>query len=232
MSDAAGTVQGPHRNARIATAGRPLDGARAAMLLVHGRGATAENILGLAHELDRPQFAYLAPEAVGQTWYPHSFLAPLEHNEPYLESALALLGAVVNQITDAGIPWERLLLAGFSQGACLTVEFAARNARRYGGVAALTGGLIGPDGTPRDYPGSLDGTPVFLGTSDPDPHVPPARVEECAAVLERMDAQVTTRVYPGMGHTINTDELTHIRALMDDILGDGNSVDPTGARDQ
>jgi predicted esterase len=210
---------------RVVTAGRPLSEARAVMILVHGRGASAESILGLAGELDRPAFAYLAPQAAGHTWYPYSFLAPLEQNEPHLSSALALLGSVVDQAAEAGIPPERLMLAGFSQGACLTVEFAARNARRYGGVAALTGGLIGPDGTSRECPGSFHGTPIFLGSSDPDPHVPRSRVEESARVLEGMGARVTTRIYPAMGHTINEDELGHVRALMDDVLEGGTDTE-------
>src|SRR5690606_861382 len=153
------------------------------MILAHGRGASAENILGLTRQLPVDGFAFLAPDAAGHTWYPYSFLVPLEQNEPYLSSALSLLGSVVDRVLDAGIAPERLILLGFSQGACLSLEFAARNARRYGGVAALTGGLIGADDTPRDYPGSLDGTPVFIGSSDPDPHVPVQRVSESERVL-------------------------------------------------
>jgi predicted esterase len=218
MSEPAPTGRDPHRGQRVATAGRPLDGAGAAMILVHGRGATAESILQLARELDRPDFAYLAPQAAGHTWYPHSFLAPIEENQPWLSSALGLLASAVERVLGAGIPVERLLLLGFSQGACLTLEFTARHARRYGGVAGLTGGLIGPDGTPRDYPGSLAATPVFLGASDPDPHVPRARVEETADVLAGMGARVTTRLYPGMPHTVNQDELDHVRAMMDAVL--------------
>lgn len=209
----------PHREAPVVTAGRSLQEARAAMILVHGRGASAQNMLGLAHELYHPDFAYLAPQAAGHTWYPYSFLAPLEQNEPFLSSALALLDSVVDQVSAAGIPSERLMIVGFSQGACLAVEFAARRPRRYGGIVAFTGGLIGPDDTPRDYPGSLEGTPVFLGTSDPDPHVPRARVEESARVLEGMGARVTLRIYPGMGHTINDEELDYARAMMHAVAG-------------
>lgn len=209
--------QDPHRGQRIVTAGRALEEASAAMILVHGRGASAEGILQLAEELHRPDFAYLAPQAAGHTWYPYSFLAPLEQNEPHLGSALRLLASTVGRVAEAGIPTERLLLLGFSQGACLTLEFTARNPRRYGGVAALTGGLIGPDDTPRAYPGTLDGTPVFLGTSDPDPHVPRGRAEESAQVLERMGARVELRIYPGMPHSINEDELERVRALMDGV---------------
>jgi predicted esterase len=207
----------PHRGQPAVAAGRPLERAEAAMILLHGRGASAEDILHLAAELERPDFAYLAPQAAGHTWYPYSFLAPLEQNEPYLSSALRLVGATVDRVLAAGIPSERLLLLGFSQGACLALEFTARNPRHYGGVAALTGGLIGPDGTPRDYPGSLAGTDVFLGTADPDPHVPRSRVEESARVLERMGARVTVRIYPGMGHTVNQDELDHVRSMMERV---------------
>jgi predicted esterase len=158
--------------------------------------------------------AYLAPQAAGNTWYPYSFLAPLEHNEPGLSSGLAVLADRLAQLGDAGIPPERTLILGFSQGACLAVEFAARHARRYGGVIGLSGGLIGPDGTPRDYAGSLDGTPVFLGCSDIDPHIPLARVEHSADVLALLGADVTTRLYPGMGHTINQDEIAFVRDLV------------------
>jgi len=188
------------------------------MILLHGRGATAESILQLAVELDHPEFAFLAPQAAGNTWYPYSFLAPIEQNEPFLGSALGLLGAVIERVMREGISPDRLMLLGFSQGACLTLEFAARNPRRYAGVVALTGGLIGPDGTPRGYAGTLNGTPVFIGTSDPDMHVPVARVKESARVLERMGAHVTTRVYPDMGHTVNADEIEHVRDMMEHVL--------------
>ncbi|MGH2542939.1 MAG: alpha/beta hydrolase, partial [Ardenticatenaceae bacterium] len=151
----------------------------------------------------------------GNTWYPNSFLAPIPSNEPWLSSALTLLGAVVRQVEAAGIPAERVLLLGFSQGACLTLEFLARHARRYGGVIGLSGGLIGPDGTPRDYAGSLDGTPIFLGCSDRDFHIPAARVHHTAGVLQRMGAHVTKRLYPNMGHTINEDELEAARRMME-----------------
>lgn len=218
MSQSISAAQDPHRGRPIVAAGRPLDEAGAAMILVHGRGGSAESMLQLAQALGRDDVAYLAPRAAGNTWYPYSFLAPVEQNEPYLSSALRLLASGVEVVLAAGIPAERLLLLGFSQGACLTLEFVARNPRRYGGVAGLTGGLIGPDGTPRDYPGSLEGTPVFLGTSDPDPHVPVTRVEESARVLEGMGAQVEVRVYQGMPHTVNEDELEQVRALIDRVL--------------
>lgn len=221
----------PHACQPVLTAGAPLAGAPAAVVMVHGRGASAEDILALAEELGHPEFAYLAPQAAGHTWYPNTFLAPLPSNEPFLTSALGVLGALIARIGAAGIPPERTVLIGFSQGACLASEFAARNARRYGGVVALSGGLIGPDGTPRDYPGSLAGTPVFLGCSDIDPHIPAARVTESAAVLRRLGGGVTDRLYPGMGHTVNRDEIAFVRGLLDALAGgdaDGPARRPVG----
>src|SRR3989441_9480839 len=184
------------------------------MVMVHGRGASAESILDLAVELHQPGLAYLAPQAAGDTWYPYSFLVPLARNEPGLSSGLAAIANVLAQVAQAGIPLERTMLLGFSQGACLALEFVARNARRYGGVAGLSGGLIGPDGTPRDYPGSLAGTPVFLGCSDVDPHVPKERVQQSAEVLQRLGGNVTARLYPSMGHTVNRDELRFVQTMM------------------
>ncbi|HLJ62075.1 MAG TPA: phospholipase [bacterium] len=195
-------------------AGESLSAARAAMVMVHGRGATAESILTLADALNQDGFAYMAPQAAGGTWYPNSFLAPIASNEPWLTSALAVVGNVCDRVTASGLTPERTILLGFSQGACLVLEFAARRARRYGGVVGLSGGLIGPDGTPRDYPGSLDGTPVFLGCSDADAHIPKARVLHTAAVLRRLGGSVADRLYPGMGHTVNEDELEVARGMM------------------
>jgi len=189
------------------------------MVMVHGRGATAESILELARELRHPELAYVAPQADGYTWYPYSFLAPLERNEPYLSSGLARLGEVLELLRSAGIPPQRTILLGFSQGACLALEFAARNAHRYGGVVGLSGGLIGPPDTPRSYEGAFAGTPVFLGCSDRDPHVPRERVDETAEVLRRMGAAVTERIYPALGHTVNEDELEHVRAMAAGVLG-------------
>src|SRR6185312_1941177 len=196
-------------------AGPPVAEAAAAMVMVHGRGATAESILTLADEFGRDDFAYLAPQAAGYSWYPYGFMAPMPQNEPGLSSGLARIG----ELEAEGMPAERIVLLGFSQGACLSLEFAARNARRYGAILGLSGGLIGPPGTPRDYPGSLAGTPVFLGCSDRDPHIPKGRVDESAAVLKTMGAEVTERIYPAMGHTVNEDELSFVRQLLDGILG-------------
>jgi predicted esterase len=184
------------------------------MILVHGRGATAESILELASLLPQAGMASLAPQAVHNSWYPYSFMYPTEQNEPYLTSALARLGELVAEVEAAGIPAEKLVLAGFSQGACLAAEFAARNARRYGGLLLFSGGLIGPPGTPRDYAGSLDGTPVFIGCSDADFHIPLERVQETTATLRRMGAAVTEKIYPGLGHTIIGDEIEQARRLL------------------
>jgi predicted esterase len=217
------TIDGPHQKEAIVAAGLPLSEAAAALVMVHGRGATAESILTLAEEFRRPDFAYLAPQAAGSTWYPYSFLAPMHQNEPGLSSGLARIGEVLARIEAAGIPPERTILLGFSQGACLTLEHAARNPRRYGGVVGLSGGLIGPPGTPRHYKGSFAGTPVFLGCSDRDPHIPLERVTETAEVLSEMGAAVTKRIYPAMGHTVNEDELDFVRRLMADVAALGNS---------
>jgi predicted esterase len=220
-------IQGPHQGQPLLLTGRSLEVAKAVIVMIHGRGATAESILSLADELAHPDFAYLAPQAAGNTWYPNRFMAPIASNEPYLSSALATINEVMARLSEAGIPPEDTILLGFSQGACLALEYAARNARRYGSVVGLSGGLIGPDpaepgasgGTPRDYPGSLDGTPVFLGCSDVDFHIPKERVLHSADVLQRLGGDVTTRLYPDMGHTINQDELDAVRQMMVSIAG-------------
>ena len=202
---------------RTLTTGVALRKARGAVVLLHGRGGTAEDILSLSYPLAEPTFAYIAPQAPGNTWYPLSFLAPIADNEPALTRALATVDAVVGAVTQAGVPAERVLLLGFSQGGCLALEYAARNARRYGGVAGLSSGLIGPPGTPRDYPGSLAGTPVFLGCSDMDAHIPEWRVRESTQVLRGLGAEVTERIYPGMGHLISDDEIAHVQSLVKGI---------------
>jgi len=197
---------------RVVEAGEPLSSARAAMILLHGRGATAEDIMTIASEVLAPGWAYCAPQAAGGAWYPNPFTAPIESNEPYLSAALDMISNLVER-AEAQVPAHRMVLVGFSQGACLALEWAARHARRYGAIAGLSGGLIGPDGTPRDYPGDFDGTPVFLGCSDVDPYIGKIRVEEAAQVCDRMGAAVDIRLYPGMGHMVNEDEIAALRDL-------------------
>jgi predicted esterase len=205
----------PHHGQPVLTAGEPLESTRAAMVMIHGRGASAESILELTREFDAPGLAYLAPQAANGSWYPNRFLDPIESNEPWLSSALAFVERTLDRVIAAGIPAGRVMLLGFSQGACLALEFAARHARRYAGLVGLSGGLIGPDGTPRDYVGSLDGTPVFLGCSDVDPHIPKTRVEHSANVLRQLGGEVTMRLYPGLGHTVNPDEIKFVRRLIE-----------------
>jgi predicted esterase len=204
------------KDARVLSAGERLHNAKAAALLVHGRGASAEDILFSTQPLLEPGWTFLAPQAPEGAWYPYPFTAPLEQNEPWLSSALQVLSGLL-AMTREHVPIERTLLLGFSQGACLTLEYVARNARRYGAVVGWSGGLIGPDGTPRDYAGSLDGTPGFLGCSDVDPYIAVHRVTEAAAVLTRLGGEVDTRIYPEMGHEVNADELARVRELMQAI---------------
>jgi len=209
------TSKGPHQGRPVAAAGEALDSAGAAMIMIHGRGATAESILTLADEFGRPGFAYLAPQAAGNTWYPNRFTAPISSNEPGLSSGLAVVADLLARLEKAGLAPAQTMLLGFSQGACLALEFAARNARRYGGLVGLSGGLIGPDGTPRDYAGSLAGTPIFLGCSDVDFHIPKERVHHTTEVLRQLGGEVTERLYPGMGHTVNQDEIDFVGEMMD-----------------
>ena len=201
--------------ADVAAAGTPRPRMRrAAAVLLHGRGADAEDMLALSQKFGQQDIMYRAPQAPGHSWYPYSFLAPLEQNEPHLSDALAIVGAELAQLAREGFAPERVALIGFSQGGCLTLEYVARNAKRFGAVAGLSAGLIGPPGTPRDYAGSLAGTPVFLGCSDIDSHVPLWRVQESRDVLTRLGAGVTERIYPGMGHTVNADEIAHVSRLL------------------
>lgn len=209
------SIAGPHNGAEVLTAGTPFAEARGALILVHGRGATAEGMLDLARHFRADRFALVAPQANGNAWYPFPFLVPIAQNQPHLDSALALLGALTDQVATLGIPRDRQVLLGFSQGACLAQEFAARSGKRWGGVVGLSGGLIGPPGTPRDYPAGFAGTPVILGCSDVDPHIPEERVHESAQVFEGLGGNVTKRIYPGMAHTINEEEV----ALVRDLLG-------------
>jgi phospholipase/carboxylesterase len=195
-----------HKKAVIA-AGKKLSGASKVLIMIHGRGASAQDILSVADYLAVNGFALLAPQATNNTWYPYSFLAKPSENEPWLSSAIALIGEVVEDVHKAGVSNEHIFLLGFSQGACLALEFAARNASGYGGIVAFTGGLIGDKIYKENYQGDFGGTPVFIGSSDPDPHVPVARVEETAVILEGMHARLTKKIYKNMGHTINQDEI-------------------------
>ena len=205
----------PHGDApivRLAPAGAtPARG----VIMVHGRGASAESITTLAPSLGLEDAVILAPQASNSTWYPYSFLEPMDRNEPGISSGLALLDRLVRQLEEEHIPLGCIALLGFSQGACLSLEFAVRHPRRYGAIIGFSGGLIGPPGTARSYAGTLVGTPVFVGCSDVDPHIPAERVRETSAVLKRMGAAVDMRLYPGMPHTVNDDELTAARALLD-----------------
>ncbi len=207
-------MTGPHQSQQTLTAGAPLEEADAAVILVHGRGATAQSILGMAAEFEYSSIAYLAPQAANRTWYPQSFLAPVERNEPGRSSGLQVISKLVSQANNAGIPTEHILVLGFSQGACLASEFLARNPTRYGGLAALSGGLIGEQIDQESFDGSLEGTPAFFGCSDSDPHIPEKRVHESAAVYKQLGATVTKRLYPGMGHGINEDELSFVDEMI------------------
>jgi phospholipase/carboxylesterase len=204
----------PHLNQPVLKGGASLKEAAGAVILLHGRGATAEDILGLEREFRRPDLAYLAPQAAEHTWYPNSFLAPIDKNEPWLTSALDKVRTIVDEIALAGISHDKIVLAGFSQGACLASEFVARSGVQYGGLIAFTGGLIGPLGTELRYSGKLKGMPVFLGSGDPDAHVPWQRVQESGAIFSEMGGEVTIRRYPGMGHTINQEEILEARRVL------------------
>ena len=199
---------------QIITAGRPLEEAERALIMVHGRGSSADDILSLAKYLHTSDCALIAPQATNHMWYPYTFLAPPAENEPWLGSAIDLLKSIRDDLSAAGFSTDRMYWLGFSQGACRTLEFVTRYATRYGGVVAFTGGLIGNKVYRENYSGHFAGTPVFLGTSDPDPHVPLQRVEETAAVLTEMGAAVTKKVYKHMGHSINQDEIDTVNILV------------------
>ncbi len=198
----------------IQTAGKPLKEADKVLILLHGRGASSGDILSLVPHLQVQDFALLAPQATNHTWYPYSFMAKTEENEPWLSSALDLVDGIVGEITGEGIEKERIHFLGFSQGACLTLEYTCRHATRYGGVVALTGGLIGDRIVRNNYPGDLNGTPVFIGTGNPDPHVPLERVHETVQVLKEMNARVALEVYDGRPHTVSQDEIDRANELI------------------
>jgi predicted esterase len=207
-------VSDPHRDQPLLTLGAKLTQATAAVILLHGRGASAEDILGLTTEMYDERFAYFAPQAAGHSWYPNSFLAPLEKNEPWLSSALAKVGAIVQQAVSAGVSRDRIFLCGFSQGACLSSEFVARNPTRYGGLIAFTGGLIGPPDADLHHEGDLGGMPALFSSGDPDPHVPWSRVLESAEQFTAMGAEVKMQRYPGRPHTVLPQEIKSARDLI------------------
>jgi len=207
----------PHGGQPVLRAGTPLDGARAAVIMIHGRGAGPANILDLVPRIGHEGVAYLAPAASDGTWYPRSFMVPIEENEPGISSGIAVVHSLIEQVIAAGITSDRVLLLGFSQGACLTSTAAQRRPDRYGGVMVFSGGLIGPPGTLWKEMGDFRSTPAFFGCSEVDAHVPEARVRDSAAVFERMGASVTTRIYPGMGHLVNEDEMAFARDLLSQL---------------
>ncbi len=209
----------PHHAEPIHRLGPPLEKAAGAVIMLHGRGASADDILNLAQAMYHPQLAYLAPAAANHSWYPSSFLSPREQNEPWLTSALKKVGATVQSAIDAGIPTERIVISGFSQGACLTTEFVATHPARYAGLIAFTGGLIGPLGMAMNYSGDLQQTPAFFGSGDPDPHVPWSRVQESADLIAAMNGRVTTRRYPGRAHTVSADEVRYATAILEETFG-------------
>lgn len=208
---------GPHEGQPVAEAGVPLGQAPAAVIMVHGRNAAPANILDLAARFARSHLTYLAPAASGGTWYPFGFMADIASNEPGISSGIAVLNALVARVEQAGIPRSRIVLAGFSQGACLTSEYAIRHPSRYGGVLIFTGGAIGPEGTVWNSAGDFKGTPVFLGCSDRDAHVPEARARDTADAFRRLGADVTLRIYPGMGHLVNDDEIAFAQGVLDAV---------------
>ena len=205
-----------HENQEVITAGTPLADADAAIIVIHGRGATAQSMVPLARALNAENLAILAPQAANYEWYPQRFTAPKEQNEPYLKSALKMLMELIEKVNQAGIPKDRLILSGFSQGACLTSEFAAQKGGRYGGLLIFSGGLVGegPSVSREMYTSSLEGTPVFIGCSDRDAHIPLERVQETTQILTSLGAEVTEKIYPAMGHTINEDELVRAREIV------------------
>lgn len=198
----------------IITTGVPLQDAEKALIMIHGRGGSATDILSIASHLQVADYALLAPQATAHSWYPHSFIAPVEDNEPSLSSALAVIGKTVEKAMDAGIKTEHIYFFGFSQGACLSLEFLARNARAYGGAVAIIGGLIGEEINRTNYGGNFHKTPIFIGTSNPDFHVPIQRVYATESILKEMDADVTLKVYDNFGHTIHPEEVEWANRLV------------------
>lgn len=208
-----------HNNPSVLQFGADIDAAKTVVIMVHGRGATAESILDLARYLPLNGVSYIAPQATGQLWYPYSFLVPLEQNEPWLSAALQRLTEIVDFTVASGVPEKRVFLFGFSQGASLSLEWTARSGRPIGGVFGLSGGLIGPPGLKRNYQGELPGTTVFIGCSDVDFHIPKDRVVESAEIFKAMKANVTMRLYPDMDHTVNEDEIAFVSTHITSAAG-------------
>jgi predicted esterase len=209
-----------HKGQPVAARGKPLEESRGAVVMMHGRGRDTDDILGVAERVGDDNFTYLAPAAKDNSWYPYSFLEPIEKNEPHLSHALEVFDDIVNEVVEKGIPKRQVVLAGFSQGACLTAEYAVRHAERYGGILIFTGGLIGPPGMRWEYEGSFDGTPVFFGTSDVDEFVPEQRVRETAEIFEKMGANVALRVYPGMEHVVNDGEIAVAKKILQEVASE------------
>jgi len=208
------TSNGVHKNQHVIHFGALLDDAKAVMIMIHGRGASAQDILSLAYEIDLPDTTYIAPQAKDNTWYPYSFLSPIDQNEPGLSSGLALIDSIVDMVLQKGFASEQIYLLGFSQGACLSLEYVAQNPKKFGGVFGLCGGLIGPALNPLSYDGNLGGVEVFLGCSDVDPHIPLERVHQTEEIFKKLGANVTKRIYKGMAHTVNQDEIQFIKSLI------------------
>lgn len=215
--DPENVFHGPHQGQPVSKAGVAPEEAAVSIIMVHGRGASAENMLLFAGEFERGDIHYRALQADRHTWYPQSFLAPKEQNQPGISSGLQAIYDEIVRLNEVGISTDKIFILGFSQGACLATEFAARHPTRYGGIIGLSGGLIGPEVDPDAYSGNFDGTPVFLGCSDNDPHIPAERVHITAEVFEKLGAKVTMKIYPNMRHTVNQDEISHIRQLLDEV---------------
>lgn len=217
--DPGNPFDGPHQQSKIHEFGASLSKAKAAIIMIHVRGASAKGMFSLADQFAQPDFYYAAPQAQNHTWYPYNaFLEPIEKNQPGLSSGLQLIHDLLDSITQEGIPTEKIILLGFSQGACLATEFAARHPQKLGGVVAFSGGLIGPTISLENYSGSMDKTPLFIGCSDNDPYVPNERLDITSQVFEKLNANVNKQIYKGMGHTINDEEIKEVRGMMADIL--------------
>lgn len=208
---------GPHQNQQVVTGGADIDVAKLAMIFIHGRGASAQSMMMFADEFESTETHYRAIQAKGHTWYPRSFMAPQEMNQPGIKSGLQAIYNQISKLNKSGIPTNKIVLLGFSQGACLTTEFAARHPQRFGGIVGFSGGLIGEEVDTENYQGSLEQTSVFLGCSDRDPHIPQERVDLTEEVFQKLGADVTKKIYVGMGHTVNKDEIEHVQMIINQL---------------